>query len=115
PAYFAGDTAVIAVLAFDGTAPVTGATVTANVYQEGGESSPMVVSLLDDGVEPDTASGDGLYTAQLASMPIGHYLVEAALQSGARHATAGTDFDVPPRLARASGGGSARRRRTEVA
>lgn len=103
PTYFAGDTAVIGVLAFDGTAPVAGATVTANVYQEGGEGSPIVVSLLDDGVEPDTNAGDGLYTAQLASMPIGHYLVEAALQSGARHATAGTDFEVAPRLARFSG------------
>jgi hypothetical protein len=102
--YFAGDTAVLAVIAFDGTAPVVGATVTANVYHEGAEGSPIVVTLLDDGVEPDAAPGDGLYTAALASLPAGHYLVEGVLQSGARRATAGTDFEVAPRLARFTGG-----------
>ena len=104
PTYFAGDTAVLAVVAFDGTAPVTGAAVTANVYQEGAEGSPIVVTPLDDGVSPDDAAGDGLYTAQLAALPVGHYLVEAILQSGARRATAGTDFEVAPRLARFTGG-----------
>jgi hypothetical protein len=101
--YFAGDTAVIGVLAFDGTTPVVSAAVTANVYQEGAEGSPIVVTLLDDGVEPDVAAGDGLYSAQLASLPVGHYLVEALLVSGSRQATAGTDFEVAPRLARFTG------------
>ena len=83
PTYFAGDTAVLAVVAFDATAPVTGAAVTANVYLEGAEGSPIVLTPLDDGVSPDDAGGDGLYTAQLAAPPVGHYLVEAILQSGA--------------------------------
>ena len=34
----------LAVVAFDGTATVTGASVTANVYQEGAEDSPIVVT-----------------------------------------------------------------------
>ena len=102
--YFAGDTAVLAVVAFEGNSPLDGATVTANVYQEGAEGSPIVLTPLDDGVSPDDAAGDGLYTALLASLPVGHYLVEAVVQSGARRATAGTDFEVAPRLARFTGG-----------
>jgi hypothetical protein len=102
--YFAGDTAVLAVLAFEGNSPLEGATVVANVYQEGAEGSPIVLTPLDDGVSPDDAAGDGLYTAHVASLPVGHYLVEAVLQSGARRATAGTDFEVAPRLARFTGG-----------
>jgi hypothetical protein len=102
--YFVGDTAVLAVVAFEGNSPVTDATVTGNVYQEGSEGSPIVLTPLDDGVSPDAAAGDGLYTAQLASLPVGHYLVEAVLVSGARRATAGTDFEVAPRLARFTGG-----------
>ena len=103
PTYFAGDTAVVALVAFDGTSPVTGATAGVNVYQEGAEGSPIVVTALDDGVEPDAAAGDGLYTAHVAGLPVGHYLVEGVLHSGMRRATAGTDFEVVPRLARLTG------------
>jgi hypothetical protein len=104
PTYFVGDTAVLAVIAFDGPAPVTGATATVNVYQEGGEGAPIVLSALDDGVPPDAAAGDGLYSAQMAAFPVGQYLVEAVLESSGRRATAGTDFEVAPRLARFTGG-----------
>jgi hypothetical protein len=104
PTYFVGDTAVLAVIAFEGNSPVTGATVTANLYQEGAELSPIVLTPLDDGVPPDAAAGDGLYTVSVTALPTGHYLVEGVLQSGTRRATAGTDFEVAPRLARFTGG-----------
>lgn len=104
PTYFVGDTAVLAVIAFDGATPVTGATATVNVYQEGGEGTPIVLFALDDGVSPDAAPGDGLYSTQMAAFPAGQYLVEAVLESSGRRATAGTDFEVAPRLARFTGG-----------
>ena len=69
----------VAVIAFDGATPVTGATATVNVYQEGGEGTPIVLFALDDGVSPDAAPGDGLYSTQMAAFPAGQYLVEAVL------------------------------------
>lgn len=103
PEYPAGESAVIGVLAFDGAAPVSPAIVTASVYQQGAEGSPLSVTLHDDGADPDSAAGDGLYTAQVDGLATGHYLVEASVLSAAGSATAGTDFAVSPRLARFDG------------
>jgi hypothetical protein len=103
PDYAVGDTVTLGVVAFDATGPVAGASVTANVYQEGQEDSPTVVTLVDDGNPPDAQADDGLYSARLALLPAGSYLVEAVLQSGPRRAVAGTSFEVEARLARFSG------------
>jgi hypothetical protein len=103
PDYAVGDTVTLGVVAFDASGPVAGASVTANVYQEGQEDSPTVVTLVDDGNPPDAQADDGLYSARLALLPAGSYLVEAVLQSGPRRAVAGTSFEVEARLARFSG------------
>lgn len=103
PSYSAGESAVIGVLVFDGGTPVSPAIVTANVYQQGAEGSPLTVTLHDDGGDPDAAAGDGLYTAQVGGLATGQYLVEASVVSAAGRATAGTDFEVAPRLARFDG------------
>lgn len=103
PEYAVGDPAVIALAAFDGSAPVAGATAFANVYQAGAEDTPTVVALRDDGVAPDSVAGDGLYTGQIASAAPGTYLVEGVLQGAAARATAGATFQVTPPLARFTG------------
>ena len=94
PVYEAGQPATLSLLAFNGTAPVTGATVTANLYQTGGESSPIAITLLDDGEDPDTQVGDGIYTASVAGLVTGHYLAEVVLVAGSDRFTAGADFEV---------------------
>ncbi|MET0556469.1 MAG: choice-of-anchor X domain-containing protein, partial [Vicinamibacteria bacterium] len=106
PEYAVGDTVTLGVVAFDGAGPVAGASVTANVYQEGQEGSPTVVTLVDDGNPPDAQADDGLYSARLTLLPAGSYLVEAVLQSGPRRAVAGASFEVEARLARFTGAAS---------
>lgn len=101
--YQAGQPVVLALLAFDGSAPVTGAGVTANLYQTGAETSPLTLSLADDGVEPDTQAGDGVYSASIEGLAAGHYLAEVILLSGAERLTAGADFQVVPPSAHFSG------------
>ena len=96
PYYPVGQPVTLALVAFDGPAPVTGAAVTAGVYQTGGESSPMPVTLRDDGDAPDTAAGDGVYTAAIDGLSPGHYLAEVVAVIGAGRAVAGADFEVVP-------------------
>ncbi len=104
--YQAGDVAVLALLAFDGTAPLTGAIAAANLYQTGGENAPLSVPLRDDGADPDAEPGDGVYTAGIEGLLPGHYLAEVVLQAGAERATATADFEVVARLAHFNGGKS---------
>jgi hypothetical protein len=94
PVYEAGQPATLALVAFQGTAPVAGAAVTANVYQTGAESSPIVITLIDDGEDPDTQAGDGIYTASVGGLVSGHYLAEVVLVAGSDRLTAGADFQV---------------------
>src|SRR5262249_29153812 len=82
PFYQTGEAAVLALLAFDGSTPVSGASVTADLYQMGSESSPATVTLRDDGNDPDAASGDGVYTAAIPGLAPGHYLAAVTLHSG---------------------------------
>ena len=103
PFYPAGQPVTLALLAFDGATPVTGAGVAANLYQTGAESSPIALALRDDGDEPDTQSGDGVYTASITGLVAGHYLAEVVLQSGSDRLTAGADFEVVAPSARFSG------------
>jgi hypothetical protein len=103
--YQQGDVAVLGLLAFDGPAPLQGASVTANVYQVGAEDSPLAIVLRDDGNDPDAAAGDGLYSApvDLGSFAPGQYLVEMVLEAGAARMTTATEFEVMPPLAHFSG------------
>lgn len=103
PEYSVGETVALGVVAFDASGPVAGAAVTANVYQEGHEDSPAVVTFVDDGNPPDAQADDGLYSARLTLLPVGSYLVEAVLQSGPRRAVAGASFEVEAHLARFTG------------
>ena len=103
PYYQVGQPPVLALLAFDGATPVTGAAVTAGLYQTGSESSPVALVLRDDGDEPDTQAGDGVYTTSIAGLVVGHYLAEVVLQSGSDRLTAGADFEVVASSARFSG------------
>ncbi|HET8647907.1 MAG TPA: choice-of-anchor X domain-containing protein [Vicinamibacteria bacterium] len=102
-AYSVGESAVVGVLAFDGATPISPALVTANVYQQGAEDTPLPVTLHDDGSGVDAAAGDGLYTAEVAGLASGHYLVEASVISAVGGAKAGADFEVTPRFARFNG------------
>ncbi len=103
PSYTLGQTVSLAMLAFNGQAPVPNATVTGHVSQLGAESAPLPVTLRDDGVTPDAVAGDGVYTTSLEALPVGHYLAKLVLLHGEAQAIAGVDFEVSPSLARFSG------------
>jgi len=103
PFYQVGQPATLALLAFDGATPVTGAGVTAGLYQTGAESSPIALVLRDDGDEPDMQAGDGIYTASITGLVAGHYLAAVVLQSGGDRLTAGADFEVVAPSARFAG------------
>ncbi|VAW52546.1 hypothetical protein MNBD_GAMMA06-633 [hydrothermal vent metagenome] len=94
--YNVGEPVVLAIAAYNAGAAVLSAVAEANVYQEGTELTPQTVVLLDDGLVPDTLSGDGLYTGQISGLPVGDYLVEAVLQSGALKAASAAQFEVIP-------------------
>jgi hypothetical protein len=103
PRYQAGDTPVVGLVAFKDGAPVVGAIATAEVYTAGFEKTPRVVSLLDDGQNEDATAGDGIYSAGIAGLTPGHYLVNATVQLGADRAAGATNFDVTTALARFAG------------
>lgn len=96
--------AVIGLAAFHGQAPVTGATVTAALYKDSLDGTPTNIMLLDDGVPPDSMSGDGLYTAMAENLTPGHYLVQATVLSGGSESVSATDFTVIAPLASFSEG-----------
>jgi len=100
PSYQVSDTAVVALVAFREGVPVTGATVTANVYVAGLNAAPVIVTLLDDGQNEDIAAGDGVYSGGIMGLEPGHYLVSAVAQLGNEQATGATNFDVTAALAR---------------
>lgn len=103
PRYQAGDTAVMALVAFKEGVPVVGATATAEVYTAGLEKVPMVVTLSDDGQNEDVMTGDGIYSAGITGLTPGHYLVSATIQLDDDRATGATNFDVTSALARFAG------------
>jgi hypothetical protein len=103
PVYQADQPVVLALVAFDGSAPITGAQVTAKIYQTGAEMSPLAAALVDDGIEPDAQAADGIYSTSIVGLSPGHYLAEVTLQSAAEHLTAGADFEVVANSAHLSG------------
>ncbi len=72
-----GESVVVTATVLSAGSPAVGATVDATV--EAPDGSQTVVGLLDDGVPPDLAAGDGLYTGQFTADQAGEYaiLVEA--------------------------------------
>lgn len=64
----------VTLMKLEGPLAVQGAKITANVYSaSSGEMVKAAINLLDDGVAPDAQLGDGIYSASLASLPVGEY------------------------------------------
>lgn len=69
--YRLGDTIVLSALVFDGSVPVTGATIVASVGDPSQpNAAPSEVALIDAG-ERDDATGDGIYTGTFAADRLG--------------------------------------------
>ncbi|NOT27476.1 MAG: hypothetical protein HOP16_15410 [Acidobacteria bacterium] len=103
PSYQANDIAVLALAAFRDKVPATGVIASARLATSATDPSPRVVSLVDDGQTPDAQPGDGIYSAGIAGLAPGHYLVTATAQLAGEEAIAATNFDVTIPLAKLSG------------
>lgn len=103
PTYQASQPVVLALLAFEGAIPIIDGSVVAEIYQTGGERSPQLVTLRDDGVEPDARSGDGIYSASITGLLPGHYLAKVSLHRNSEEFIGGTDFVVTVDSARLTG------------
>lgn len=104
--YSSDQNIVIAALVFLGENPVEYADVKVDVYSSENALSPEVsgLTLMDDGFEPDSAAGDGIYTAAISSLEPKSYLVQSEINlADGTYATAATDFLVTPVFARLSG------------
>lgn len=65
---------MVAEMKLSGPLPVYGAVVTADIYSaKTGEAVMTQITLLDNGVAPDTMEEDGVYTADLSALPTGEY------------------------------------------
>lgn len=72
-----GQTSVLVAALFDGTTPITGATVGVWLKPPTGSASTFV--LLDNGVHPDTAAADGLYSGMFTAAQVGEYMALATM------------------------------------
>jgi hypothetical protein len=104
PSYRVGDTVVLSAFIFNGTTPVTNATIDAAVAdQEHPETPPVQVSMQDSGTN-DAAPGDGIYTGLYTAATAGRFVAAiratgTAPSGSAYTRTASTDFRVLPPLA----------------
>lgn len=95
-----GAPVVIGYALFNGATPVTGATVTASLLSDSGETAS--VTLLDNGAGADVATGDGIYSGSYVPLAAGTFGVSAVAtgttpQTGAFTRGGGTQFlAVPP-------------------
>lgn len=102
--YRVGDAVVLSAFIFNGTTPVTNATINAVVAdQEHPATPPTQIALLDSG-SSDAATGDGVYTGVYTATSAGKFVVgvraTGTTPSGAAYArTAGAAFTVQPPLA----------------
>ena len=98
-----GESAVLSAAVFEGAAAVTGASVVIDLRLPDGTIATL--GLLDDGVDPDTAAGDGLYSGAFTVAQEGLHSALATL-AGTTAAglpferQAATRFMVRPLLAR---------------
>lgn len=88
PQVAVGDTAVLTAAVFEGDRPVAGATVEVTLRAPDGTYSTVAVD--DDGQDPDTAAGDGLYSGELDPTQAGKHGAVARV-SGAT--TSGLPFE----------------------
>lgn len=103
PHYQMGDRVVISGLLFDGSTPVTGATVTAAINPSQPEADPVQIVLLDSG-EYDDATGDGIYTGTFTANQTGEFAIAMKATGASGSGTAfsrvrDTSFKVTPPLA----------------
>ena len=95
-----GSPVVLGYALFSGATPVSGATVSASLLSDAGESAS--VTLLDDGVGADVAAGDGIYSGSYVPLAAGSFGVSAVAtgstpQTGTFTRGGGTQFlAVPP-------------------
>ncbi len=95
-----GAPVVIGYALFSGSAPVTGASVTASLLSDTGESAS--VTLLDDGAGADVAAADGIYSGSYVPLAAGTFGISAVAtgttpQTGAFTRGGGAQFlAVPP-------------------
>jgi hypothetical protein len=82
-----GTPAVLVAVIFDGTTPVSGASVQAWVRPPVGET--VLTTLVDDGAGIDAAAGDGLYSGTFGADEVGDY---AAVAEIAGATSGGTPF-----------------------
>jgi hypothetical protein len=68
---------MVALMKVEGPLAVHGAKVTADIYSANSGEMVQSVTLLDDGVAPDTRQADGIYSAALSSLPVDEYEIEA--------------------------------------
>lgn len=84
----AGQIALLAKLTLN-DAPVSGATIKANVS---GQKAEIV--FFDDGRHADEAAGDGVYGATLEKLGAGEYFVKASAETGQKTRAAFTSFKI---------------------
>ncbi|MGH7857928.1 MAG: choice-of-anchor X domain-containing protein [Candidatus Binatia bacterium] len=102
-----GEPVAIAAVVFEGTTPVAGAQVSGTVARQdpgapGGPPTLTAVTLRDDGVSPDTAPGDGLYSGTFVPTAAGSHAVVAEIRGASaagkpflRYASAGFEASAP--------------------
>jgi hypothetical protein len=96
---------VLSALVFNGASPISGASVSAEVFTEDSvmaQEFPTIL-LADDGVAPDAQAGDGVYSAVLSGLTPGHYMAQAQITAGIDSAVGSTRFDVTSTLATFTG------------
>jgi hypothetical protein len=104
PHYQVGDRVVISGLLFDGSTPITGASVTAAIRDPSQpEADPVLIVLLDSG-EYDDVTGDGIYTGSFTVDQIGEFAIAMKATGASRSGTAfsrvtDTSFKVTKPLA----------------
>jgi hypothetical protein len=102
--YRLGDSVVLSGLLFQGSSPVTGATVTARISDPAQPSvSPIEISLTDSGAN-DAATGDGIYTGTFTTTKAGNFAAAIRATGIASNGTSfsrttATTFKVLPPLA----------------
>jgi hypothetical protein len=102
--YNIGETVVLSAFIFNGTSPVTNATIIAAVADQEHPSTPPVQIALQDSGPNDAAQGDGIYTGVYTTTAAGKFLAAiratGTSSTGAAYArTAGAAFRVLPSLA----------------
>ena len=80
-----GTSAVLGAIIYEGSDPVTNATVEVTVLPPTG--APSTMSLLDDGIDVDIAVGDGLYSGSLELAQVGEYTFVAEITGVNSHGT----------------------------